>query len=947
MKKLTGFSDETADAKSWPGWDWVTGCFLFFGTAGVVLWQNSRLAVLWDLSYVLENSYRISLGDFPYRDFPFPYAPLTFLTQSMLIRAGGRVFFHHALYCAIVSGFATVLTWRMLGNSLRGAVAPAKLTAFLLALPLTVLGIYCIFPHPFYDPDCTFAVLVGLFLFQQIECKKFSPLRAFFTGMALVVPLLVKQNTGLAFLASAIVVVMIALALRVRRKETAPRYAWLLAGMAASLGLALLIIHFTVGLRNYRHWTLEFAAARRLPPLSQVLTSHWSPFLPWWIAAFAAGALLLWRSRGRLLLTVPAVSLISVPFLWPLLYLYLGEDASEKADYLLALWPFLLIVSLVCALCNIRQGVESTRILPFLIIATVEGSFLSQQLWGSTYALWPLLVLLLMGVLVTLSRLLGSTHSKGIVWLAAVAGLSMLVSGASYVASHERLDYAYVSRGPVARSTLPALAGLSVSGPWIPQFEELLRFSGQEIPKDDGILMIPGEDLFYYATGRRPRFPVLLFDHTVNPYSPEEIVELARRRSIGWLIVKKELQLNTEPVEGKEHLLDLLRQDFVLVKSLANYDVYRRRPPGPRFVAAYVPGWAQDDSAQFQEGEFASITYLLHFAVFVEADGKLDLRGNELTPGKMRSLIAQGHQGGRKVLLVVGGEGSKKGLRVACSPNNLAKTVQALGNLVESYGYDGIDLDWEPLPAEDAPLYAEAVKSLRKRLDEIAARGNRGHMLLTAALEVYLNDERYMSSLTQSVTNLRPYLDQVNLLTYTMTDPEKIPFVWHNSALYAAAQSPKQGFRTPSADEALRAFLAAGFPAEQLGIGINLHGYLWKNRKEADAEDLSQPGSIWRARPEISELSYDQLMSQYFRPSRYKWDNEARVPYLGIPEERIFVSYEDGRSIQEKVAYVRSHQLGGIVVWDTGGTRGSNANRRLFQTIEDSVMRCGSHAAGP
>ena len=55
--------------------------------------------------------------------------------------------------------------------------------------------------------------------------------------------------------------------------------------------------------------------------------------------------------------------------------------------------------------------------------------------------------------------------------------------------------------------------------------------------------MIPGEDLFYYATGRRPRFPVLMFDHTVNPYSPEEIVEISRRRNICWLIVKKNLQL--------------------------------------------------------------------------------------------------------------------------------------------------------------------------------------------------------------------------------------------------------------------------------------------------------------------------------------------------------------------------------------------------------------------
>jgi len=52
--------------------DCLLGATLFFATAAVVLWQNLRLGILWDLSYILENSYRISLCDVPYRDFPLP-----------------------------------------------------------------------------------------------------------------------------------------------------------------------------------------------------------------------------------------------------------------------------------------------------------------------------------------------------------------------------------------------------------------------------------------------------------------------------------------------------------------------------------------------------------------------------------------------------------------------------------------------------------------------------------------------------------------------------------------------------------------------------------------------------------------------------------------------------------------------------------------------------------
>src|SRR5213594_2414792 len=104
---------EESRAARWLWRDWIAALLLFSATAAVVLWQNSRLGVLWDLSYILENSYRISLGDVPYRDFPLPYAPLTFLTQAALIRLTGRVFFHHVLYCAFVGGVGIVLTWRI------------------------------------------------------------------------------------------------------------------------------------------------------------------------------------------------------------------------------------------------------------------------------------------------------------------------------------------------------------------------------------------------------------------------------------------------------------------------------------------------------------------------------------------------------------------------------------------------------------------------------------------------------------------------------------------------------------------------------------------------------------------------------------------------------------------------------------------------------------------
>jgi len=574
--------------------DWLLAAILFFATAAVVVWQNLRLAILWDLSYILENSYRISLGDIPYRDFPLPYAPLTFLTQAALIKLTGRVYFHHVIYAAAAGGLATLLTWRILLHLLHEKVAHARPTALLLASPLVFLGIYSVFPHPFYDCDCTLAILLAILLLLQLRHNDFPAFRAFFTGAMLVVPLFVKQNAGLAFLAATVSSLAALMALARWHRRPVRGYAWTIAGAASALALALALIHLMVGVGNYWHWTMRFAAARRLPPLSDMLAAYEDPQLLWRIGAFLGGALLLYLNRkARPALARLSIFLLCLPFVWTLLALLIESDPSDRADQLLALWPFLLVVSLASALWSLRRPAALTHngialVLPFILIATVNGAFLSQQVWGSTYALWPMFMILCACAFSALFPANAPHAAQTVTRIGEVPAslatvlvvtVSLLVSGGYYAWSHERLSYAKVSEGEMAHSTLPELAGLSVRGPWIPEFERLVRFASQEIPVADGILFIPGEDLFYYTTGRRPQFPVLMFDHTVNPLSPEEIQETARARNIRWLIVKNGTQINGDTVEDKARLLALLRQDFQLVRTLGIYDVYRREGP--------------------------------------------------------------------------------------------------------------------------------------------------------------------------------------------------------------------------------------------------------------------------------------------------------------------------------------------------------------------------------
>jgi hypothetical protein len=626
----------------WALRDWIAGAALFAATAGVVLWQNAHVAVLFDLSYILNTAERIALGQVPYRDFPLAHAPLTFLLQAAIVRLTGRVIFHHVLYVAITGGLGTVLGWRIALGLLRGRVAAAWTVAWLASAPLIFLGVYSIVPNPEYDCDCGFWLLVALWFFLRVDsvspanstsiqnepchpersgprsrlakskdlrllfvpvtCARWSA-GGFAAGAALVIPIFFKQNMGLPLLLTAVGAVLLVLALeRLQSEQTPastpgprPLLAYL-AGVGAALLAAILAIHCTAGLGNYLHWTIQYAGQRRMPGVSLMLGVYSDWTLAWTLPCVAAALILLGAETGRRLWArMVAFSLLAAPFVFALASLLLLDDADERGDALLALWPLVLVLGAALALVNLLAAVRrgprgqlfvrgmerrpALRLfLPLLLLAAIHGTFLSQQLWGSTYGIWPLLILLIADLLAFLAPFVARGNANR--WftpaLAAVISIALLVCGGFYTASEERLSYANLPDGPAAHSTFPALAGLATPGPYLPEIDELLRYAQANIPFDDGMVVIPGEEPFYFATGRNPRFPVPFFDPTIDPYSPNEIADLVRARNIRWLIVKTDVQTKEDPTPDRAELMRLLMQEFTPAAHLRGYDVYRR-----------------------------------------------------------------------------------------------------------------------------------------------------------------------------------------------------------------------------------------------------------------------------------------------------------------------------------------------------------------------------------
>ncbi len=592
----------------WSQRDCIAAIGLFLATAAVILWQNAHVAVLFDLSYILNTATRIALGQMPYRDFPLPHAPLTFLIQAGIIRLTGRVFFHHALYVALVGGLGTVLAWRIALARLRGRVKAAWSIALMLAAPLTVLGIYCIVPNPEYDCDCGFWILAAVWALERVD-RKTSAASGLLAGAMLCVPLFFKQNMGLPLLLAGVAAVLAVLAVRAmgssRAAQDAPRN-WallaVLAGVCAALLAAVLALHWTMGLGNYVLWTIRYAGQRRLPGLGLMLSVYRDPVLCWTVPCVIGGLLLLRfgqqgeshpgnriptrpvaRVGQQLWTRIPAFALMAAPFLFALSSLWIYDDADERGDSLLALWPLLLLLGAALAMARLfrlRDEISLRTFMPLILLAAIHGTLLSQQLWGSTYGIWPLLALLIAELILCLDTFAPCRPAAATRWfvpaLAMVISGTLLVCGAFYAASEERLSYASLPDGPPAHSAFPQLAGLATPGPYLPEIDELLRYAQTNIPWNDGIVLIPGEEPFYFASGRAQRFPVAFFDPTIDPYSPAEIASLVRSRNIRWLIVKTDVQTKENPALDRAAILDLLMRDFTPAAHLHGYDIYRR-----------------------------------------------------------------------------------------------------------------------------------------------------------------------------------------------------------------------------------------------------------------------------------------------------------------------------------------------------------------------------------
>jgi chitinase len=316
-------------------------------------------------------------------------------------------------------------------------------------------------------------------------------------------------------------------------------------------------------------------------------------------------------------------------------------------------------------------------------------------------------------------------------------------------------------------------------------------------------------------------------------------------------------------------------------------------------LLAYYGYWDQWNSPAYTSANipFNELTHIIHDGVVVEAKGTgaIKIPKGFLEP----ALLSKAHAAGDKVILNVSGSAGAFA-KVAANANARTAFANNALALVNKYGYDGLDIDWEVPSAKGKANCTAFFQALRAALPA-------GKYLLTLAIPA--DPENYGQGF--NVPALAPIVDYFNVMTYDFTGPWG-SYTGHNSPLL---QSPNDPGQEGSLTTAMQLFSQTyGVSPAQLNIGTAFYGY-----------EFNGYGSLWQTcnglcgNKAVSTVNYAQVKPLIGAQgwTAYRDQSAGGAPYLLHTSPAGFITFDDVTSTTGKVDDVIGGQaFGGMFMWE-------------------------------
>lgn len=318
-------------------------------------------------------------------------------------------------------------------------------------------------------------------------------------------------------------------------------------------------------------------------------------------------------------------------------------------------------------------------------------------------------------------------------------------------------------------------------------------------------------------------------------------------------------------------------------------------------VAGFYP-YTKDYVLKPENIPLQNLTHLIYCFAGPRADGSISTEtGSYHNP----SLVARTHAEGKKFILMMGG-GLQSGGFHAMTSSAATRTIfiNTLVDWFQTYGYDGVNIDWE-YPGdnnrnEDRQNLTALVTEMRQAFTTAGAQLGKH---LEISMDVH--SSLYYSQWVDFAT-LKNSIDWFGLMSYDYSGNWSYSIhAAHNAPLYCGP--PEICDRYLSVDTGVKNLTdSLGIPASQIVMGVAFYGREFYN---SALYETPREGGGGVAYYDIAPL----IGNGWTR----HWDEQSRVPYLLKTNGGSgFISYDDEISLKEKADYIKQKELLGAMVWE-------------------------------
>ncbi len=501
--------------------------------------NDERILVLLDFTYFVEHAYRIYLGEMPYKDFGLALTPGIFLIQAGVFKLFGLNAHAIVLHACFVSFFVVLLNFYIMNKLHKNYVINIS-----LLLPLIFTG-QAIFPHAWYNTESLFFCLIALaYLLKVLYSQKKAYWQFFVVGILISLPFFIKQNVGIFF--QFFMLLSLFLVSQFSKKELLfKEFLFILTGSVLIPVIFIVTLFMSGALDDFYYQVFQFPSETR-DPITQI-GGIIKAYLSYEAMVSYAGVILLW-----LFLCTPSLSYRTKSYILPLfapIIFFMTYLASFRypdlyfATHTITIF-FTTIVVIVFFFSNTYQFLINKSgqlffiFLPMVLLVTSISLFLS---WISFAGyIENMYFLLIATVAINTIRFFPNLMTWKIFYLF----FGLLFSIHSFINLPINKVLPFLLHGITYEATIKdKLEGLGASGDYFPQMEKLFQFADKHIKKIDKVVTLPGEDPFYYATGRIPPLAYVQANpHTFVPHNVNWFLQQCLEEKVKWIIVKKRLQ---------------------------------------------------------------------------------------------------------------------------------------------------------------------------------------------------------------------------------------------------------------------------------------------------------------------------------------------------------------------------------------------------------------------